>query len=506
MAARQYALENRGMMRPLPLSRATLRTLDPRIAAPAYDPAAVTAGIVHLGLGGFHRAHMARYTHALMNRSGDALGWGIIGAGLLPSDRRVAEALNPQDGLYTLIERQGDDEHVGVIGSIREVIFAAEDSAALLDAIDQPEIRIISLPVTEHGYCLDLATKRLDPDHPAVAADRADPTRPHSAIGIMVEAYRRRRAGGRPAFTALSCDNIQHNGAVLKGAVLDYAALIDPDLAAWIAAEARFPATMVDRITPVTTAKDSADLAARYGVADNWPVFAETFTQWVIEDDFVAGRPDWEEVGAQFVTDVAPYEFMKLRLLNASHLAIAGIGRMIGYRYIHETMHDPLLRRYMTALMARETAPTLLPVPGVDLAAYQATLIERFANPRIADTVERVNSDAALNYLLDPIRDRLARGESIDLLALAVAAWLRRVRGVDEAGAPIDVRHPLAAELRESAIEGGSDPRPALGVAGLFGDLGRDAVFVATVGKWLARLYAVGAAETIRYAAQESGF
>ena len=493
-------------MNPTALSRATLRSLDPRIAVPTYDPAAVTGRIVHLGLGGFHRAHMARYTHALMNRGGDALGWGIIGAGLLPSDRRVADALHPQGGLYTLVERQGDDEHVGVIGAIPEVIFAGEDSAALLDAIDRPDIRIVSLTVTEHGYCLNRATKRLDPVHPAIAADLADPTRPHSAIGIIVEACRRRRAAGRPAFTAMSCDNIQHNGAVLKGAVLDYAALLDAGLAAWITAEARFPATMVDRITPVTTAEDTADLAARYGVADNWPVFAEVFTQWVIEDDFVAGRPAWEEVGAQFVDDVAPYEFMKLRLLNASHLAVAGIGRLIGYTYIHETMQDPLLRRYMAALMARETAPTLLPVPGVDLTAYQATLVERFANPRIADTVERVNSDAALNYLLDPVRDRLARGESIDLLALAVAAWLRRVRGVDEAGAPIDVRHPMAALLRDKAIEGGSDPRPLLGIAGLFGELGCDDLVVATVGKWLASFHEVGATETMRRAAAALAF
>ncbi|MDB5709480.1 MAG: mannitol dehydrogenase family protein [Sphingomonas bacterium] len=493
-------------MHPTPLSRATLRGLDPRIAVPAYDPATVTAGIVHLGLGGFHRAHMARYTHALMNLGGDALGWAIIGAGLLPSDRRMADALTPQDGLYTLVERQGDDEHVGVIGSIAEVIFAGEDSWALLDAIDRPEIRIVSLTVTEHGYCLNRATKRLDPAHPAIVADLADPRQPHSAIGIIAEAYRRRQAAGRPAFTALSCDNIEHNGAVLKDAVLDYAALIDADLAAWIAAEARFPATMVDRITPVTTTEDTADLAAHYGLADNWPVFAETFTQWVIEDDFVAGRPAWEEVGAQFVDDVAPYEFMKLRLLNASHLAIAGIGRLIGYTYIHETMQDPLLRRYMTALMAGETAPTLLPVPGVDLAAYQAKLVERFANPRIADTVERVNTDAALNYLLDPMRDRLARGESIELLALAVAAWLRRVRGEDEAGAPIDVRHPMAALLREKAVEGGRDPRPLLGIEELFGELGRNEGFVSTVGKWLMALYEAGAVATMNRAARRQQF
>lgn len=492
-------------MNSLPLSRATLDSLDRRVAVPLYDPASVTAGIVHLGLGGFHRAHMARYTHELTNRGG-ALGWGIVGAGLLPCDRRIIDALASQDGLYSLIERQGDDERVSVIASIPQAIFAGEDSATLLEAIDRQEIRIVSMTVTEHGYCLNRATKRLDLAHPAIAADLADPTRPHSAIGIIVEALHRRRRRGRRAFTAMSCDNIQHNGTVLKEAVLAYALLRDPALAAWIETEARFPETMVDRITPVTTPADVADLAARYGVADNCPVVAEIFTQWVIEDDFADGRPAWEEVGAQFVADVAPYEFMKLRLLNASHLAVAALGRMIGYTYIHEAMQDPLLRRYMAALMARETAPTLLPVPGVDLAAYQATLKERFANPRIADTVERVNTDAALNYLLDPIRDRLARGEDIDLLALAVAAWLRRARGVDETGTAIDVRHPLAADLREKAIEGGGDPRPILGIAPLFGELGRNPAFVATVGKWVASLYHIGAAATLAGAADKLAF
>ena len=492
-------------MNPVPVTRATLHRIDRRVAVPRYDPAAVMTGIVHLGLGGFHRAHMARYTHELMNR-GEALGWGIVGAGLLPSDRRIVDALASQDGLYTLIERQREQEQVGVIASIPLVILAGDDSAALLDVIERPEIRIVSLTVTEHGYCLDRATKRLDPDHPAIAADLADPARPHSAIGIIVEGYHRRRTAGGRAFTAMSCDNIQHNGTVLREVVLAYARLRNPGLADWIAAEARFPATMVDRITPVTTPADIADLAARFGVADKWPVVADSFRQWVIEDDFADGRPTWDEVGAQFVADVAPYEFMKLRLLNASHLAIAGIGRLIGHSYIHETMQNPLLRRYMAALMARETAPTLLPVPGVDLAGYQATLVERFANPRIADTVERVNNDAALNYLLDPIRDRLARGDSFALLALAVAAWLRRARGVDEAGAPIDVRHPLAAELRERAIEGGSDPRPMLGMTGLFGELGEGPAFVATVGKWLASLYDIGAAATLAEAAEALTF
>jgi mannitol 2-dehydrogenase len=484
-------------MHPLPLSRANLSRLPKGITAPGYDPATLTTGIVHLGLGGFHRAHMARYTHELMALSADARSWGIAGAGLMSGDKAMLDALAPQDALYTLIERDGQGERISVLAALTEVIFAGESSAALLDAIDRPETRIVSLTVTEHGYCLDRATKRLDFDHPLIARDLADPEHPSSAIGIIVEAYRRRMAKGR-AFTALSCDNIQHNGQVLRDAVLDFAGHHDPALSAWIAEHARFPSTMVDRITPVTSPVDIAWLAEHHGIADAWPVVSETFSQWVIEDDFADGRPQWDQVGAQFVVDVAPYEFMKLRLLNASHLAIAGIGRLIGYRYVHEAMQDANLRRYMTLLMDRETGPTLRPVPGIDLAAYKATLVERFANPSIRDTVERVNTDAALNYLLDPIRDRLAAGQDISLLALAVAAWLRRVRGVDEQGEAIDVRHPLAAALREKAEEGGPDPRPLLGLTQLFGDLGRDEAFVAPVARHLAALYGHGAAAALQ--------
>ena len=428
-------------MSPAPLNRATLRVLPPSVHVPQFDPASLTAGIVHLGLGGFHRAHMARYTHALMDIRSDARAWGIVGGGLMPGDRRMRECLAPQDCLYTLVERSSAAECVTVIGSLTDVVFAGEDSTALLDAIDQPGIRIVSLTVTENGYCLNRATKRLDPDHELIRADLASPERPSSAIGIVVEACRRRRDAGAPPFTALSCDNIQHNGEVLREAVLALARLREVALADWIAAAVPFPSTMVDRITPVTTEADIAALAEHHGIADRWPVICETFTQWVIEDRFAQGRPAWEEVGAQFVDDVAPYEFMKLRLLNGSHLAVAGLGRLAGCVTIDEAMAEPLMTRYMAALMDRETGPTLKPVPGIDLARYKATLIERFANTAIKDTVERVNTDAPLNVLVDPIRDRLRSGESLELLALALAAWLRRVRGEGRAG-PVHRRAP----------------------------------------------------------------
>jgi mannitol 2-dehydrogenase len=493
-------------MQPVPLIRAALGLLAPPVIVPRFDPAAVTAGIVHLGLGGFHRAHMARYTHNLMDRADDALNWGIVGAGLLPADRKMHDSLQPQDNLYTLIERSATDETVTVIASLAGVVFAGESSAALLDTIDQPSIRIVSLTVTEHGYCLNRATKQLDPDHPLIRKDLAQPAQPASAIGIIVEAYRRRMESGQRPFTALSCDNIQHNGTVLREAVLALAKLRDPSLATWIAANGHFPSTMVDRITPVTTDADIADLAARYGVIDRWPVFAESFTQWVIEDDFPAGRPAWEQVGAQFVGDVAPYEFMKLRLLNTSHLAVSGMGRLIGYVTIAEAMADPLIARFMAALMDRETGPTLPDVPGIDLPRYKATLVERFANPAIRDTVERVNTDAPLNILVDPIRDRLRASQPVDLLALALAAWLRRVRGEDEQGQKIDIRHPLADQLHARAIEGGPDPRPLLAITQLFGETGADPRLWEPVGRWLASLYANGAQATLAGAASALGF
>lgn len=485
----------------IPLNRANLSRIELPVRLPKYDVAGVRPGIVHLGLGNFHRAHMARYTHALMERRADALAFGIVGAGLRPADQATFDSLGPQDGLYTLVERSGDQETVSVIGSLAGLDYAGAGSGALLDRIADPCIRIVSLTVTENGYCLNPATKQLDPANTLILRDLAEPLRPASAIGVIVEAYRRRRDAGQPAFTALSCDNIQHNGDVLRRAALDLARLRDPALAGWIEQHAVFPNTMVDRITPVTAAADIATLRDRYGVEDRWPVFSETFTQWIIEDRFVQGRPAWEDVGAQFVADVAPYEAMKLRLLNGSHLAVAGLGRLAGLTYIDETMADPDLRPYMEALMDRETGPTLPPVPGIDLAAYKRTLVERFANTAIKDTVERVNTDAPINVLLDPIRARLdSGGASIELLSLALAAWMRRVRGEDEQGRPIEVRHPLAAVLRERAVQGGPDPAPLLAIEPLFGALGHDPRLSGPVGAWLASLYAHGSRETLRRA------
>lgn len=487
---------------PIDLARAALANLPPEMARPAYDPAGVRRGIVHLGLGGFHRAHMARYTHELMELDPSALEFGILGVGLMPGDRAMIESLAPQDALYTLVEREGAQETATVIGSLAGIMFAGDTSAALLDAIDDPATRIVSLTVTENGYCLDPATKTLDPGHPLVRADLAEPARPKSAVGVLVEALRRRRDAGRPAFTPLTCDNIQGNGHVLQAAVTAHARLRDGRLADWIEREVAFPSTMVDRITPRTIPADIAWLEERYGLRDRWPVVCERFTQWVIEDRFPQGRPAWERVGAQFVEDVVPYEVMKLRLLNASHLAVSGLGRLAGYATIDESMADPRIAGVMSALMDRETGPTLPPVPGIDLAAYKRTLVARFGNTAIKDTVDRVNTDAPLNVLLDPIRDRLKVDAPLDLLALALAAWLYRVRGTDERGRPIEVRHPLADLLRAKAAEGGADPAPLLSIRPLFGELGEDPRLVEPVRRWLGLLHRSGIEAALDAAAQ----
>ncbi|MGY6249493.1 mannitol dehydrogenase family protein [Bosea thiooxidans] len=496
-------------MSPIALNRRNLAVLPPSVEGPHFDPARVRAGIAHIGLGGFHRAHMARYAHELMEQEPEALDWGILGCLLMPNDRRMAESLAPQDGLYTLVEREGEQERVRVIASLAGLVDATQSSAALLAKLDDPAIRIISLTVTENGYCLNPATKRLDPNHALIRADLENPGNPRSAIGLIVETLRQRKHAGTAPATLLTCDNIQHNGEVLRKAVLALAGLRDDALAAWIEGEVAFPSTMVDRITPVTAQADIDDLATRHELADRWPVVSETFSQWVIEDRFPAGRPAWEKVGAQFVPDVAPYEFMKLRLLNASHLAVSGLGQLAGYVTIDESLADSRIRAVMVALMDRETGPTLPDIPGVDLAAYKARLIERFANPAIRDTVQRVNTDAPVNYLLDPIRDRLQSGGDVTFLALALAAWLRRVRGADEHGEPWQVSHPLSEILREKAIEGGCDPRPLLSVRSLFGELGENPILVETTHRWLASLYNLGADPTLdeaeRLATQRQG-
>ena len=459
-----------------------------------YDRARLRTGIVHIGPGGFHRAHMARYTHDLMRRGPDALRWGIAGVGLMPGDAPLIAALTAQDNLYTLVERNETGARVEQIGSMTQ---ALHDGRAALDLMAAPSTAIVSLTVTQAGYCIDNGTRRLDPDHPLIVHDLAHPDDPRSVIGLIVAGLARRRAAGVPACTALSCDNIQHNGDVLRRAVLDFASLQDPALADWIANEASFPNCMVDRITPVTTDTDRDWLKDAHGIDDACPVFCEPFRQWVIEDRFPLGRPAWEDVGAQFVDDVTPYEFMKLRLLNATHLAISAPGQLMGHALIDRALVDPRLHRFATKLMERETAPTVPPPAGVDLAAYGAEVLRRFANPTIGDTTERVNTDASLNYLLDPLRDRLAAGQDASLLCFAVACWVRRALGRDDQGNDLRVANPAARALQDFAASEGTDPDTLLSHRPTFGDLSDNLSFRDTTTRHLCAIAAQGTAAAL---------
>jgi fructuronate reductase len=456
---------------------------------------------VHLGIGAFHRAHQAAYVDDRL--AAGEREWAILGASLRAPD--TAEALNPQDGLYTLSLRSGEQEDLRVIGAIRRVMVAPQDPDALLAAMSDPAVRIVSLTVTEKGYCHDPATGSLREDHPDIVADLAMPLRPRTAPGFLVEALRRRRASGIPPFTVLCCDNLPANGRTVARVVGRLASLRDSDLGRFIADEVAFPSTMVDRIVPATTDVDRAAIASILGVVDAWPVIAEPFSQWVIEDRFPAGRPRLEEAGAELVADVAPYETIKLRLLNGSHSTLAYLGYLAGYETVAETMADPNFARFIRLLMDAEIGPTLAVPTGADLEGYKRSLLERFRNPALKHRTWQIAMDGSQKLpqrLLGTVRDRLAIGAPIQGLMLAVAGWMRYITGVDERGRPIDVRDPLAEHLKQIASEAG--PRadrlaPALlAVREIFGDdLPSDARFTSAVTQALHTLYQYGSARAV---------
>jgi fructuronate reductase len=478
------------------LCNASLPSLPAGIVRPAYDRTRLSPGIVHLGIGAFHRAHQAVYTDSVLSRDP---GWGIVGASLRSPATR--DALAPQDGLYTVAVRSGQGSELRVVGAIARLLVAPENPAALLDALADPRVRIVSLTVTEKGYCHDPATGELDESHPDIIHDLAHPDRPRSVPGLVVAALqRRRRAGVRP-FTVLSCDNLPANGRLVKRILARLAGLRDRQLGSIVSAELACPATMVDRITPATTDQDRAEIAAALGVRDASPVVTEPFSQWVVEEDFPAGRPAWEEAGAELVADVEPYELMKLRLLNGCHSTLAYLGYLAGYETVADAMGDPAFEQLMRELMDEEVTPTLRVPPSADLAAYKAALLERFRNPALRHRVWQICMDGSQKLpqrLLHTIRDRLKVGAPFPRLALAVAGWMRYVTGVDESGRPIDVRDPLADRLRAIARDAGPSADrlvPALlAVEPIFGtDLRSDPRFTAELTTALRHLFDRGA-------------
>ncbi|MFG6177090.1 mannitol dehydrogenase family protein [Halomonas sp. THAF12] len=482
------------------LATAQLDRLAPEVARPSYARAAVSAGIVHFGVGGFHRAHQAVTLDDLMNR-GQALDWGIVGVGVMPGDRRMQQALASQDHLYTLVVKHPDGRREPrVIGSIIDYRYAPDDPEAVIELMVDPAIRIVSLTVTEGGYNFHPVTGEFDLDNPDVRHDLAEPATSRTSFGLITEALARRRQRGLAPFTVMSCDNIQGNGEVAHRMFTAFARARDAALAAWVEAEVPFPNSMVDRITPVTTADDIEELASRFGVEDAWPVVCEPFTQWVLEDRFVAGRPAFEEAGVQVVEDVEPYELMKLRLLNASHQALCYFGTLAGYRYAHEASADPLFVDFLLGYMTHEATPTLAPLPGVDLDAYRRTLIERFANPEVKDTLARLcaeSSDRIPKWLLPVIREQLARGGELHRAAAVVASWARYAEGVDEAGEPIEVVDRLKDELMSLAGRQHDVPTAFIDNRELFGDLADEERFREAYLWALERLHRDGARATL---------
>lgn len=491
------------------LNRASLPELaELSVPVPDYDRDALAVGIVHIGVGGFHRAHQAMYLDRLFAADRDH-DWALCGVGVLDADRAMGAVMERQDDLYTLVLKHADgSREPRVIGSMVDYLVAPDDPEAVLERMTDPTTRIVSLTVTEGGYHVNTATGEFDGSEESVAHDiaRDADTVPRSAFGFLVEALRRRRAEGTGPFTVMSCDNIAGNGDVAHRMITAFARLRDErsgdDVADWIEREVPFPNSMVDRITPRTTDDDRRELAERFGVDDGWPVVCESFTQWVLEDRFAAGRPAFEEAGVQVVDDVEPYELMKLRLLNASHQAIAYLGYLAGFRYAHEVCADDEFVRFVRGYMDDEATPTLLPVPGVDLEDYKATLIERFANPEIRDTLARLaaeSSDRIPPWLVPVIRRNLADDGEIERSALIVAAWARYAEGVDEAGEPIEVVDTGRAEERTAAARRYPDePLAFLEDRALFGDLVDDERFTAAYRRHLDRLHADGARAALR--------
>lgn len=482
------------------LTSDTLTTVRPAVRRPDFDRLGLTTGIVHLGLGAFHRAHQAVYTDGLLRRDPR---WGIVGASLRSPATR--DALAPQDFLYTVVERDRKGDHLRIIGALLGAVVAPDAPENLVALMTRPSVKIVSLTVTEKGYLRDPATGALDEDQPDVRHDATHSDRPRTTPGFLVAALARRREAGLPPFAVLSCDNLPSNGETTRRVVLRMAELQDRELARWVENEVAFPSTMVDRIVPATADADRALVAKALGMEDASPVVTETFSQWIIEDRFPADRPAWEETGATFTTDVAPFERMKLRLLNGSHSAIAYLGLLAGYPTVADAVSDPALARFIRAMMDEEVTPTLDLPASVDLSAYKDQLMARFANPALRHRTAQIAMDGSQKLpqrLLEPIRERIAARAPIDRLALAVAGWMRHAVGTDEAGRSIAIDDPMGERMSALAREAGpvaARLAPALmSISEVFGeDLPRDPRFTGPLTAALDRLFATGIRKAI---------
>ncbi|MDN2674097.1 mannitol dehydrogenase family protein [Janthinobacterium sp. SUN026] len=479
------------------LNQANLATLPGTVAVPAYARGALVPSIVHIGVGGFFRAHQAVYLDDLLALQGqEHAQWGYCGVGLLAHDAAMRDAMQAQDGLYTVVERSAAGDSARIIGSIAEYLYAPDEPQAVLDKLADPGTRIVALTITEGGYYVNQGTGEFDAGHADIAYELAHPEAPRCSFGYLAAALALRHQRGLAPFTIMSCDNLQNNGDVTRKMLLAFVALRDVELARWLATHGSFPNSMVDRITPATTDEHRALVRETFGIVDAWPVVCEPFRQWVIEDEFPQGRPAWEQVGAQMTHDVLPYEKMKLRLLNASHQALCYIGMQLGYTFAHEAMGDPGICALVRRMMDDEVTPLLDEVEGIDLDSYKDTLIERFSNPAVRDQLARIGTEGSARipkFVLPSVREALARGGAITLLAFTVACWFRYLEGHDEQGREMPLNDPYAARLRALALQGGADAAALLSLRELFGDLSDTPAFTQAVGQSLASLYGLGA-------------
>lgn len=480
------------------LSLETLNSAPDGVRLPSYARDDLSAGIVHIGLGNFHRGHQAWYLHRLMDQ-GLAHDWAILGAGVRAGDAAMRTRLLAQDCLTTLIELDPSGKSAEITGSMIDFIPVAEDNAPLIAQMADPAIRIVALTVTEGGY-YTAADGAFDAAHSDIEYDAAHADAPRTAFGAIIAALRLRRDTGAGPFTCQSCDNLQGNGYILRQTVLGLAQLSDPDLAAWIDAHVTFPNSMVDCIVPATGAAELT-LARTFGIEDAAPVTHENFRQWVIEDNFCAGRPDWDKVGATFTQDVDSFEAMKLRLLNAGHQIIATPGELLSIDTIAGTMAHPLIRNLFRKIEAEEIVPHVAAVPGMTPLAYVDLITDRFANPEIRDTTRRVAFDGSsrhMGFLHPIIRDALAADAPLDGLALIEALWARMCAGTREDGSTIEANDPYWPTLQAQAIAAKDDPRLWIAQTQFYGDLSGNPRFAARFAHWLQVVWASGTQAAIR--------
>lgn len=463
------------------LNQENLALMSPNVSTPSYDRDKVTTSIVHIGVGSFHRSHQAYYNNELMERYG-VLDCGICGIGLLDYDRRIYNILKDQDGLYTLVTKELDGSlSAKVIGSLVEYIFAPDNQIAVIEKLAAPEIKVVSLTITEGGYNLNEGTGEFDFNNPVIVEDMKNSMSPKTVFGYLTQGMKLRMLRGIEGCTIQSCDNIQGNGDVTKKALLNYIEKAEPELLPWVEKNVSFPNAMVDRITPVTVASDIVRLQEEFFVDDQWPVVCEPFIQWVVEDDFTNGRPQWEKVGVQFVENVLPFENMKLRLLNAGHSVLGLLGAIHGYHTIDEAARDEDLIVFLKAFMDYEATPTLGDLGDINLDKYKASLIERFQNIYIKDLIARICLESSAKipiFLLPTIKAQLQNGGDISRAAFVVAAWCRYNDGVDEKGNAFTVEDAMSNELIRAAALAHQTPIRFLEIEPVFGEMVQNQIFV----------------------------